>query len=87
MNYLDEDTLVWDSSENDFVSKDTDMPDVKWHSVNATQANIGFLHHFDKAENQLINISSELLAVTLKLNTLPGRRHHHAQASTGGFHQ
>lgn len=71
MNYLDEDTLVWDSSENDFVSKDTDMPDVKWHSVNAAQANIGFLHHFDKAENQLINISSELLAVTLKINTLP----------------
>lgn len=71
MNYLDEDTLVWDSSENDFVSKDTDMPGVKWHSVNAAQANIGFLHHFDKAENQLINISSELLAVTLKINTLP----------------
>lgn len=41
MNYLDEDTLVWDSSENNFVSKDTDMPDVKWHSVNAAQANIG----------------------------------------------
>ena len=31
----------------------------------------GLLDHFNKAENQLLNISSELLAITLKISTLP----------------
>ncbi|MFW7524230.1 type IVB secretion system protein IcmH/DotU [Vibrio ostreicida] len=72
MDYLDEETLVWDTNKSDFVAKNSDDGQTsRWSSVNATKSQREFLNHFDKAENQLINISSELLATTLKVSTLP----------------
>ena len=71
MNYLDEETLVWDTKQSDFISKDDEVSDSTWLSVDATRGRSEFLHYFNKAENQLINISSELLAITLKVSTLP----------------
>ncbi|KJY83399.1 membrane protein [Vibrio galatheae] len=71
MNYLDEDTLVWDAQESEFVAKQDDVSDTTWLPVDASRGRSEFLHYFDKAENQLLNISSELLATTLKVATLP----------------
>ncbi|OAJ92351.1 type IVB secretion system protein IcmH/DotU [Vibrio bivalvicida] len=71
MNYLDEETLAWDAKESDFVAKEEDSSDSSWLSVDASRGRSEFLHYFDKAENQLLNISSELLATTLKVSTLP----------------
>jgi type VI secretion system protein ImpK len=70
MDYLDEDTLVWDEKQSNFVSKD-EGSDSLWAPVDASRGRSEFLHDFDKAENQLLNISSELLAITLKVPTLP----------------
>ncbi|MDC5820000.1 type IVB secretion system protein IcmH/DotU [Vibrio europaeus] len=71
MDYLDEETLVWDAKESEFVAKEDDVSDSSWISVDASRGRSEFLHYFDKAENQLLNISSELLATTLKVSTLP----------------
>lgn len=70
MDYMDEETLVWDQKDNQFVAKDEQDLSVLWRSVSPNQSHTEFLRHFDKAENQLINISSELLAITLKVNSL-----------------
>ena len=71
MDYLDEETLVWDAKESEFVAKEDDVSDSSWISVDASRGRSEFLHYFDKAENQLLNISSELLAITLNVSTLP----------------
>lgn len=71
MDYLDEETLVWDAKESEFVSKHDESSDTTWMPVDASRGHSEFLHYFDKAENQLLNISSELLAITLKVSTLP----------------
>ncbi|RTZ14493.1 DotU family type IV/VI secretion system protein [Vibrio aquaticus] len=71
MDYLDEETLVWDAKQADFVSKDDDSPLDTWSMVDPSRGRGEFLHYFDKAENQLLNISSELLAITVKVSTLP----------------
>lgn len=71
MNYLDEETLVWDNKQSEFVSKDDLGNDTLWNPVDPSRGRGEFLHYFDKAENQLFNISSELLAMTLKIPTLP----------------
>lgn len=71
MDYLDEETLVWDAKQADFVSKDDGTTGDSWSPVDASRGRGEFLHYFDKAENQLFNISSELLAITLKISTLP----------------
>lgn len=71
MDYLDEETLVWDKKQSDFVAKDEGLSGTKWTAVNSSQGRTEFLHYFDKAENQLLNISSELLAITLKVSSLP----------------
>ena len=71
MDYLDEETLVWDTNKSDFTDKNNDENTSRWVSVNASKNHHEFLNYFDKAENQLINISSELLSTTLKVSTLP----------------
>ncbi|WP_367986518.1 type IVB secretion system protein IcmH/DotU [Vibrio sp. NTOU-M3] len=71
MDYLDEDTLVWDGGEQSFVAPNSTPDQPKDKRVLVGNQQIEFLRHFDKAENQLINISSELLSITLKIQTLP----------------
>ena len=71
MDYLDEETLVWNAEKSEFSEKSNDDSASQWTPVNASQNKHGLLDHFNKAENQLLNISSELLAITLKVSTLP----------------
>lgn len=71
MDYLDEATLVWDDKESD-VGEQEQISDTSTKArVKVSSAQVEFLRHFDKAENQLINISGELLATVLKISTLP----------------
>jgi len=71
MDHLDEDTLIWDN-DNGQVKDDGDTESqVKLTKNNASSSHEEFLRHFIKAENQLINISTELLATTLKISSLP----------------
>ena len=71
MNQLDDETLVWDTKQSEFVSKQDDCDESHWLPVNEGRGRKEFLYHFDKAENQLFNISSELFSITLKISTLP----------------
>ena len=69
LEYLDEKTLIWDQTANQKNAEVNADKAVKFRSPDASQAE--FLKHFDKSENQLINISSELLSIVLKINALP----------------
>ncbi|MCW8332981.1 type IVB secretion system protein IcmH/DotU [Vibrio paucivorans] len=71
MDYVDEETLVWDRDTGQVQDETDGLSQVKQSHVKASSAQVEFLRHFDKAENQLINISSELLSTTLKISTLP----------------
>ncbi|WP_339387856.1 type IVB secretion system protein IcmH/DotU [Vibrio caribbeanicus] len=71
MNPLDDETLVWDTKQSEFVSKQDDADESHWLPVSESRGRSEFLYHFDKAENQLFNISSELFSITLKISTLP----------------
>ncbi len=72
MEFLDEDTLVWDKNDQPSSEKNgEDSHASRTVQVRATVTQKEFLHHFDKAENQLLNISSDLLATTLKVATIP----------------
>ncbi|CAH0539705.1 type IVB secretion system protein IcmH/DotU [Vibrio marisflavi] len=71
MDYLDEATLVWDDKESDVAEQDLSTDTSTKARVKVSSTQVEFLRHFDKAENQLINISSELLATVLKISTLP----------------
>lgn len=69
LDYLDEETVIWEQDPKKKLSEvSSDKPAV-FRTPDATQ--MEFLKHFDKSENQLINISAELLAVTLKIDSLP----------------
>ncbi|MBW3696941.1 hypothetical protein EK599_14670 [Vibrio sp. T187] len=70
MDYLDEETLVIDRAEPKASKAADEHSFSKLISVHSTSTQEEFLRHFDKAENQLINISSELLTKTLKVSTL-----------------
>ncbi|SON52145.1 type IVB secretion system protein IcmH/DotU [Vibrio tapetis] len=71
MEFLDEDTLVWDKNDRPSLDKTGAEPHASRSvQVRATVAQNEFLSHFDKAENQLLNISSGLLATTLKIATI-----------------
>ncbi len=71
MDHLDEDTLIWDN-DNGQVKGDADSESqVKLTKNCASSSHEEFLRHFIKAENQLINISTELLATTLKISSIP----------------
>ncbi|MCK6265150.1 type IVB secretion system protein IcmH/DotU [Vibrio sp. ZSDE26] len=71
MEFVDEDTLVWDKSNQTFSKpEDVDTP-VKHIPIHSDSNQAAFLQHFDKAENQLLNISSPLLATVLKISTMP----------------
>ena len=63
MDYLDEETLVWNAEKSEFSEKSSDDSASQWTPVNSSQNKHGLLDHFNKAENQLLNISSELLAI------------------------
>lgn len=71
MDYLDEETLLWDEQDQSLSKGEESQSATSRVPVSATQQQVEFLNHFDKAENQLINISSHLLALTLKVSTLP----------------
>ncbi|MFY2508603.1 type IVB secretion system protein IcmH/DotU [Vibrio pectenicida] len=71
MDYLDEETLVWNTDKSEFTEKVNEDSTSSWTPVNASKNQHNFLNGFNKAENQLLNISSELLATTLKVSTLP----------------
>ncbi|WP_372179537.1 type IVB secretion system protein IcmH/DotU, partial [Vibrio sp. 10N.222.48.A4] len=70
MDYLDEETLIIDKATKGSKDNETDQVASKLVAVHSTSAQEEFLRHFDKAENQLFNISSDLLTKTLKLSTL-----------------
>ncbi|CAH6807735.1 conserved hypothetical protein [Vibrio chagasii] len=70
MDYLDEETLVIDKASKGSANTESDQAFSKLVAVHSTSAQEEFLRHFDKAENQLINISSDLLTKTLKISTL-----------------
>ena len=70
MDYLDEETIVIDRAETKSAKMDDGQNHSTLVSVHSSSVQEEFLHHFDKAENQLINISSELLTKTLKVSTL-----------------
>ncbi|MFA0112677.1 type IVB secretion system protein IcmH/DotU [Vibrio sp. 10N.261.46.E11] len=70
MDYLDEETLIIDKAPKGSTDTETDQVASKLVAVHSTSAQEEFLRHFDKAENQLFNISSDLLTKTLKLSTL-----------------
>lgn len=70
MDYLDEETLVIDKAEPKSAATDDQLNISKLVSVHSTHSQEEFLYHFDKAENQLINISSALLTKTLKISML-----------------
>ena len=67
MNQLDDETLIWDTNQSEFVQKQDDFDGCHWLPVIEGQGQREFLYHFDKAENQLFNISSELFSITLKI--------------------
>ncbi|MCL9783163.1 type IVB secretion system protein IcmH/DotU [Vibrio sp. S4M6] len=71
MDYLDEATLIWDEKEADTDEQQQASGNSSKARVKVSSAQVEFLRHFDKAENQLINISGELLATVLKISTLP----------------
>ena len=71
MDYLDEATLVWDDKQNKFDDVSDTADPTTYSRVQVSDTQVEFLRHFDKAENQLINISSELLATVLKITSLP----------------
>lgn len=71
MDYLDEETLIWDNDEQSPLERSQEGNSARLIQVRASNAQVEFLHHFDKAENQLLNISSDLLATTLKIASLP----------------
>ncbi len=70
MEFLDEATVTVEHKISSPGSQDKEhvSPQV---AINQADNRIGFLRHFDKSENQLINISSELLAISIKLAQLP----------------
>ncbi|MCB5358758.1 type IVB secretion system protein IcmH/DotU [Vibrio lentus] len=70
MDYLDEETLVIDKASKGSANTESDQAFSKLVAVHSTSTQEEFLRHFDKAENQLINISSDLLTKTLKISTL-----------------
>lgn len=70
MDYLDEETLVIDKASKGSANTESDQALSKLVAVHSTSTQEEFLRHFDKAENQLINISSGLLTKTLKISTL-----------------
>jgi len=70
MDYLDEETLVIDKAATPSKNEGDELFGSRMVSVHSTNTQEEFLRHFDKAENQLINISSELLTKTLKVSTL-----------------
>ncbi|MGR5456512.1 DotU family type IV/VI secretion system protein, partial [Vibrio alfacsensis] len=65
----DEETVIWEQDPKKKLSEvSSDKPAV-FRTPDAGQ--MEFLKQFDKSENQLINISAELLAVTLKIDSIP----------------
>ena len=70
MDYLDEETLVIDKASKGSANTESDQAFSKLVAVHSTSTQEEFLRHFDKAENQLINISSDLLTKTIKISTL-----------------
>ncbi|OIQ26212.1 type IVB secretion system protein IcmH/DotU [uncultured Vibrio sp.] len=71
MEFVDEDTLVWDKSNQTFSKpEDVDTP-ISRVPIHSDSRQAAFLNNFDKAENQLLNISSPLLATVLKVSTMP----------------
>ncbi|MEZ8825907.1 type IVB secretion system protein IcmH/DotU [Vibrio amylolyticus] len=71
MDFVDEDTLVWDKSNQSFTKpEDVDTP-ISKVPIHSDSRQAAFLNHFDKAENQLLNISSSLLGTVLKVSTMP----------------
>ncbi|MGF1722347.1 type IVB secretion system protein IcmH/DotU [Vibrio kyushuensis] len=71
MEFVDEDTLVWDKSNQTFSKpEDIDTPTQRV-PIHSDSNQTAFLQNFDKAENQLLNISSSLLATVLKISTMP----------------
>ncbi|MGF1776160.1 type IVB secretion system protein IcmH/DotU [Vibrio nomapromontoriensis] len=69
LEYLDEKTLVWEQTPSQKTTEVDSDKAVKFRSPDPAQSE--FLKHFDKSENQLINISGELIGITLKINALP----------------
>ncbi len=70
MDYLDEETLVIDRALKGSANPESDQIFSTLVAVHSSSTQEEFLRHFDKAENQLINISSDLLTKTLKISTL-----------------
>ncbi|MCE0557528.1 type IVB secretion system protein IcmH/DotU [Motilimonas sp. E26] len=73
MDFLDQVTQVKNKQSTQTESAEQGIDEIG-HSLILVQDDIGqieFLRHFDKSENQLLNISSELLGLVLKLSQLP----------------
>ncbi|MHC6527172.1 type IVB secretion system protein IcmH/DotU [Vibrio proteolyticus] len=71
MNHLDEETLVWDTKQQSVVDLNNEAAGPEMVRIKTSTSQLEFLRHFDKAENQLINISAELLTIALKVSTMP----------------
>ncbi|MDA9556429.1 type IVB secretion system protein IcmH/DotU [Vibrio sp.] len=71
MNYLDDETIAWDSNKQKVIEVSDNGATFLTVPAYSQEGQKEFLKHFDKAENQLLNISSELLALILKIKTIP----------------